>query len=107
AKKVLELPVTSDRTPRGTPAFSARTASAMAEYGVSGEGWATTVQPMASAAPILRVSIADGKFQGVMTPTTPTGSRQLINRLSFRCVGMVAPYARTASSANQSRNPAA
>lgn len=35
------------------------------EKGVSGGGLITAVQPAASAAPSLRVIIADGKFQGV------------------------------------------
>lgn len=40
-------------------------ANANAEKGVSGEGLMTAVQPAASAAPNLRVIIAEGKFQGV------------------------------------------
>ena len=39
--------------------------NANAEKGVSGEGLITAVQPAASAAPNLRVIIAEGKFQGV------------------------------------------
>ena len=35
------------------------------EKGVSAGGLMTAVQPAASAAPSLRVIIADGKFQGV------------------------------------------
>jgi len=40
-------------------------ASARAENGVSGGGLITAVQPAASAAPSLRVTIALGKFHGV------------------------------------------
>ena len=47
-----------------------------ADRGVSVEGCATTVQPAASAAAALRASMAAGKFHGVATPTTPTGSRR-------------------------------
>ena len=42
------------------------TTSASAEYGVSGGGLITVVHPAASAAPSLRVIMAEGKFQGVM-----------------------------------------
>ncbi len=62
-------------TPGGMPAFSASTASAKADNGVSSEGLSTIVQPAASAGPALRVIIASGKFHGVMAATTPTGSR--------------------------------
>src|SRR6056297_3027330 len=67
-------PVTTLNTPAGTPARSASSASASAEYGVSPEGCATTVQPAAIAAAALRVSIAAGKFHGVIIAATPTGS---------------------------------
>lgn len=40
-------------------------ASASDEKGVSGGGLMTVVQPAASAAPILRVIMAEGKFHGV------------------------------------------
>jgi len=33
----------------------------------------TTVQPQAKAGPTFRVIIANGKFHGVIAPTTPTG----------------------------------
>lgn len=35
----------------------------------------TTEQPAASAGPTLRVTMAAGKFHGVMHSATPTGSR--------------------------------
>ena len=35
----------------------------------------TPVQPAARAGAILRESIENGKFQGEIAPTTPTGSR--------------------------------
>ena len=73
---VAASPVTTLNTPAGSPARSPSSASASAENGVSEEGCATTVQPAASAAAALRVSIAVGKFHGVISATTPTGSSQ-------------------------------
>ena len=46
-----------------------------AESGVLLAGLITPVQPAASAGPSLRVSIAIGKFHGVIAATTPIGSR--------------------------------
>ena len=87
-------PSTRLSTPLGIPARSASSASALAEKGVSSDGLTTTGQPTARAGahlqelrergrgraragrhgegPHLRVIIADGKFHGVIAPTTPT-----------------------------------
>ena len=54
-------------------------------------GLQTTVQPAASAGAIFRVSIALGKFQGVMQATTPIGCRITIMRLSLLGLGMTSP----------------
>ncbi len=102
-----EWPVTMLSTPAGSPARSAMTPSASAEYGVCKAGLQTTVQPAASAGPILRASMADGKFHGVIIATTPTGWRQTMMRLSAAWPGMMSPYMRLASSPNHSRNAAA
>jgi len=48
---------------------------ATAVSGVLLAGFNTTVQPAASAGPILRVAIAAGKFHGVASRATPTGWR--------------------------------
>ncbi len=69
-------------TPSGTPARCSRSAIARAVSGVSVAGLRTTVQPAASAGPILRVAIAAGKFHGVMSTETPTGSWVTRIRLS-------------------------
>ena len=45
--------------------------------GASEEGLNTTVLPVTSAGAILRAGIEIGKFHGVMTLTTPSGSRAL------------------------------
>ena len=58
----------------GTPACSVKACRARAVKGVNSEGLMITVQPAAKAGPSLRVSMAKGKFHGVIKPQTPTGS---------------------------------
>jgi len=60
------------------------------------------VQPAASAAAALRVIIAEGKFQGVMQATTPTGSRRTVISRPGRWLIGISPSMRFASSANHS-----
>ena len=62
-----------------TPAgMSVRSATSrpmrVAFHGVSGAGLRTTVLPVARAWPSLASVTSNGKFHGVMAPTTPTGS---------------------------------
>src|SRR5258706_6803979 len=90
------------KTPGGTPARCASSASASAERGVCSAGLTTTVHPAASAGATLRVIIALGKFQGVIAAQTPIGSLSTSNRLSGAWVGIVSPYTRLPSSANHS-----
>ena len=59
-------PVTTLRTPAGSPQSASSLASASIDSGVCWAGLTTIVQPAAIAGPILRVPIAVGKFQGVM-----------------------------------------
>ena len=49
--------------------------SRSADNGASSAGLRTTVQPAASAGDSLFTAIRKGAFQGVIAPTTPTGSR--------------------------------
>src|SRR5574337_1371262 len=76
--------VMTEKTPLGTLARSARTASASAESGVSAAGRARKAHPAASAGPHLRVIIALGKFQGVIAAATPIGWRITLRRMSVR-----------------------
>ncbi len=76
------VPVTTDSSPAGNAAHSARTASASADSGVSSAGLTTAAQPAAKAGAILRVIMALGKFHGVIAAATPTGWRSTISRLS-------------------------
>ena len=75
--------------------------------GVSLAGFSTTVQPAASAGPILRVAIAAGKFQGVTSTQMPTGCWSTTILFAPDGAVMTAPAARTASSAYQRKNSAA
>ena len=84
-------PVTTWKTPAGMPARSASSASASAESGVCSAGLQTIVLPAASAGAALRVIIADGKFQGVMPPHTPTGCLSTTMRVPVCGAGIVSP----------------
>jgi len=48
-----------------------------AESGVCSAGFSTIVQPAASAGASFQAAIISGKFQGMIWPTTPTGSRSV------------------------------
>ena len=96
------LPVIICNTHGGTPASSAKTASAIADKGVCSAGLTIIEHPAAKAGATLRVIMAIGKFHGVMAAVTPMGCLITINRRSFVGLGMVSPYTRLASSANHS-----
>ncbi|CAI8356394.1 MAG: Uncharacterised protein [Chloroflexota bacterium] len=85
------FPETTLITPAGTPARSARTAMAVADKGVAFAGLHTTVHPAPSAGPNFLPSIALGKFQGVIQPTTPIPSFITTILLSLEGEGMVSP----------------
>ena len=67
-------PVTTLITPGGKPASANSFAKASVEVGVWSLGLTTKVQPAASPAASFQVSSSSGEFQGVIAPTTPTGS---------------------------------
>jgi len=54
-----------------------RAATRRAVSGVCSAGFKTTVHPAASAGPSFQTTIAVGKFQGMICPTTPTGSKRV------------------------------
>ncbi len=73
-----EMPAALDeattlRTPAGSPASSMVCAKYWAVSGVSLAGLRTMVQPAAMAGATLRVAMASGKFQGVISRHGPTG----------------------------------
>ena len=100
------VPTTTFKTPFGMPAWSANSAIARAESGVSEAGFITTGQPAASAGAHFLVIIAIGKFQGVIAATTPIGCLITIILRSFEGVGITSPYVLLPSSANHSINDA-
>ena len=67
--------VTMLTTPSGRPASSRMAPRANMDNGVWWAGLTTLVHPAAMAGPILRVPMAIGKFQGVMSRHGPTGCR--------------------------------
>lgn len=60
-------------TPGGTPASCAIPTIQAARTGVSELGLRTTVFPATTAAIVIPVRIASGKFHGVTTAPTPSG----------------------------------
>ena len=64
-------------TPGGIPAFSNSSPRRSAVSGVCSAGFSTTVQPVASAGPSFHAAISNGKFHGMIWPTTPIGSRRV------------------------------
>ena len=93
------LPNTRLRTPAGSPAASKIFAKCQAISGVSPAGLNTAVLPATSAGISFQDGIANGKFQGVMTPTTPIGARTDIAHLLGISLGVVTPYMRRPSPA--------
>ena len=64
-------------TPFGIPAAAKASVNLSPESGASEDGLNTTVFPAIRAGAILRAGIETGKFHGVMTDTTPSGSRSV------------------------------
>src|SRR5580704_19502360 len=66
-------PATKFTTPLGMPASRHASTMRHAHRGASDAGLMTTVLPQISAGAIFQAGIAMGKFQGVISPTTPIG----------------------------------
>ena len=60
-------------TPFGIPAFWHISAKKSAVKEVNSAGFNTTVLPHAIAGAIFQESISNGKFHGIICPTTPIG----------------------------------
>ena len=80
----LPLPGNTLMMPSGTPACCAILASSIAMRGVISAGLNTMAQPAARAGASFCASLAMGLFQGVMAPTTPSGSCTLMLKKSPR-----------------------
>ena len=65
--------------------------------GVSGDGFQMMVLPATSAGKIFQEGTAIGKFQGVIRPTTPDGSRTAMPNLFGISTGAVYPSKRRPS----------
>ena len=75
ASPVRPSPVMTLTTPAGRPISSQSSAKRSAVSEVNSAGLSTTVFPIASAGAIFQASIRSGKFQGMIWPITPTGTR--------------------------------
>src|SRR5207249_284002 len=75
-------PCTMFTTPFGMPASTSSSTKRSPSSGVSVAGLKTIVLPQISAGSIFHEGIAIGKFQGVIAPTTPIGTRTLMLNLS-------------------------
>ena len=90
-------PATTFTTPSGMPASSAMRSNSIAVSGVSSAGLRTIVLPAASAGAIFQDAIVSGKFQGVISPTTPSGSRKVMS--TPPATGIVRPVMRSGAPA--------
>src|SRR6187397_533362 len=87
-------PVTMLKTPAGSSAAAMHSASFTAATDVVGAGTQTTAFPAASAGAITSAGIVYGQFHGVITPTTPRGTRYWRMRLAASTDGGIAPEIR-------------
>ena len=92
-------PMTTLKTPAGSPASSNTRASATTEAGVSVAGLITIVLPAIRAAMDFQAGIAIGKFHGVTKAQTPTGWRMHMANLLRSSEGVVKPKRRLPSPA--------
>ena len=74
-------------------------ASFTAQTEVDGAGTQTTAFPAAREGAITSAGIVYGQFQGVMTPTTPRGTRYASTRFDASTDGGIDPVTRVASAA--------
>src|SRR5919108_3111415 len=96
-------PVTMLNTPGGRPASTMHSASFTAHTDVVGAGTHTTAFPAARAGATISAGIVYGQFQGVITPTTPRGTRYTRTRFPASTEGGIRPSSRVASAAAMSK----
>ena len=98
-------PVTHWIAISGIPASSSNSVSFNADNGVSDAGLMITALPAASAGPTLCATRFNGKLNGDIAATTPTGTRTVNPNLPAfpgdASSGIVSPRNRFASSADQ------
>ena len=76
----------------GAPAASTMRCNSSAVSGVSSDGLWMTALPAAKDGAIFQLAIVSGKFHGVITPTTPSGSRKVMS--TPPATGIVVPPSR-------------
>ena len=69
--------MTTLKTPAGASASSKQAARWRPVSGASWASFMTTVLPYASAGAVFHAGMAAGKFHGVISPTTPSGRRDV------------------------------
>src|SRR4051794_5796484 len=84
-------PATKLMTPLGIPASFRASTIRQVHKGETDAGFTTTVLPQISAGAIFHAGIAIGKFQGVTSPTTPTGLRIAKTCTRSRSDGTITP----------------
>jgi hypothetical protein len=67
--------------PGGNTSFMSWTSRSVLS-GVNGEGLMTTVLPVRMPGTMCQIAMISGKFQGVIEPTTPSGSRFMMTFFS-------------------------
>jgi hypothetical protein len=100
-------PVSTFRTPAGRPASAKHSATWSPVRGASCASFNTTVLPWISAGASFQTGMAMGKFQGVISPTTPRGRRTVYRRWSGTEAAYTSPIGRHASPAAKRRIVAA
>ena len=92
-------PGTKLNTPAGASSAAMISASRAQQAVVVGAGTQTTALPAASAGANSSAPIVYGQFQGLITPTTPSGTRVDSTRRPADTDGGISPASRLASSA--------
>ena len=93
-------PVTTLNTPGGMPASRHSSASRSGDSGACSAGLSTSVQPEASTGHSFQIASPIGPFQGLIAPTTPTGSFSVYENTSPGIeLAMVSPCVEVASPA--------
>src|SRR5439155_6810073 len=85
-------PKTIFMTPRGNPAAWKISPMIFAVQGVIDAGLSTTVFPHTSAGHSFHTGMATGKFHGVTSATTPSGSRCVQQNVDGSSDGTVSPF---------------
>ena len=81
AAPVAPIPVTHRNT-GGAPISAQPRASSHADSGVTSEGLTTTAAPASSAGAASTAGMSNGKFHGVITPTTGYGRYTVVSLLA-------------------------